>query len=174
MKRYLCIFLLFLSCLVSYGQEQDTMKIVYSKYRTTKDVSLFTGFVLSGRDKVSTRGFELGVIKDHAVFLASAGYYASSEFLFNRNGFLMGPKIGGYVSFFIGCVGSEIVFYNDFKSSSIHFVPYGGLGFAGARITAGPHIPLYNKGFKGKRYFSINISINIFNISKKKFYWKNR
>lgn len=174
MKKCVCLFLLLLYCLVSYSQEQDSIRIVYPRYRTTKDVSLFTGFVMSGRDKVSTRGFEVGVIKDHATFLASVGYYASSEFLFNSNGFLMGPKIGGYASFFIGCVGSELVFYNDFKSSSIHFVPYAGLGFAGARLTVGPHIPLYNKEFKGKRYFSINISINIFNISEKKYYWKDR
>jgi len=169
--RYFFSLLILLLCLNVSGQDSLQVRPLRGM---TKDLSLYAGFIMSGKNKVSTRGFEVGVAKDYAVSFASAGYYASSEFLFNRHGFLMGPKVGGYASFMIACIGSEVIFYNDFKSSSVHFVPYAGLGFAGARITVGPHLPFYNKEFKGKRYFSINLSINIFNLSKKKYYWKNR
>lgn len=169
MKLYISLLLLLSTVVSVKGQEY-----VPNYRKMEKDVSIYTGFAMAGRDKVSTRGFELGVSKDYIVPFCSAGYYGGSEFLFNNKGFLLGPKVGAYASFFLGCLGSELIFYNDFKSSSVHLAPYAAFGFAGFRLAFSPHLPLYNKDFKEKRYFSINISVNIWNISKKKFYWNKR
>ncbi len=112
------------------GQDSIPRTIYYPRFREgTKDISLYTGFVMSGEEKVSTRGFEVGLSKDYLVpppLLISYGYYGASEFLFNRDGFLMGPKAGCYASFFIAYIGNELVLYNDFKKSSLHYAPYFG------------------------------------------------
>ncbi|MBB4035091.1 hypothetical protein GGR21_000980 [Dysgonomonas hofstadii] len=158
------------------GQDSIPRTIYYPRFREgTKDISLYTGFVMSGEEKVSTRGFEVGLSKDYLVppLLISYGYYGASEFLFNRDGFLMGPKAGCYASFFIAYIGNELVLYNDFKKSSLHYAPYFGIGVPGGRISIAYHLPFYNKDFRYKRNFTINIAVNIFNISKKKFYWHN-
>lgn len=179
MKNITILLFLFF-CLNCFAQTSDSTTVarslsgpVFAKYHHNKDLSLFVGYATSGKSKLNTHGFELGVSKNHRIPFASAGYYASSEFLFNKHGFLMGPKVGGYASFLIGCIGTELIFYHDFKKSSVHLAPYFGLGFGGFRLAVSPHLPLYNKDFKEKRYLSINVAANIFNFSKKKFYWKD-
>jgi hypothetical protein len=120
-------------------------------------------------EKRTNHIFELGVTKvnDAGNGFVGSTYYFATDFVFNSQSFSIGPKIGGSIYFFAATLGSEIVFYTDFRDNTLHWVPYLGIGFASFRLFLAAHIPIYNRQYPVNA-FSVGLTLPIFNLSRKR------
>ena len=91
----------------------------------------------------------------------------ATDFVFHSQSFSIGPKIGGSIYFFAVTLGSEIVFYTDFRNNTLHWVPYWGIGFNAFRLFMAAHIPIYNRQFPINSA-SAGVTFPIFNLSRKR------
>ncbi|MDH6354303.1 hypothetical protein M2132_000631 [Dysgonomonas sp. PH5-45] len=126
--------------------------------------------IIPGKKKgITNHIVELGFsrITSHDRIFATS-YYASNEFAFNKNKFYIGPKIGGQISFLFLGLGSEFVYYTDFKNTSLQWVPFFYLGFGNYKLHFDGRVPIYNKKFQNMNNFSIGFSMPIFPLSKRK------
>lgn len=93
------------------------------------------------------------------VHATSANWYATSEMGFVKNSFLIGPKLGGFVSFGGFVLGSEFIYYTNFRDESLRFVPYFGIGGKPFRLSINPHIRLSNKDFERINRGSVSLRV---------------
>lgn len=113
---------------------------------------------------------ELGVAKvidGGGIEPAGWTYYFANEFLFNSKDFSIGPKFGGSLYLWGVKLGSEFVYYTNFKDNTLHWVPYFGFGIGAGKIFLAGHVPFYNKKYPVND-FSVGLTIPIYSISKKK------
>jgi len=113
---------------------------------------------------------ELGITKVNdggGMEPAGLTYYFANEFLFNSKNFSIGPKLGGSIYIWGVVLGSEIVYYTNFRDNTLHWVPYWGFGIGAGKLFMAGHIPFYNKKYPVNE-FSVGLTIPICNLSKKK------
>ena len=120
-------------------------------------------------EKRTNHILELGVTKVNDAGNGFLGftYYFATDFVFNSRSFSIGPKIGGSIYFFAATLGSEIVFYTDFRDNTLHWVPYFGIGFGSFRLFVAGHIPIYNRQYPINSA-SVGVSFPIFNLSQRR------
>ncbi len=128
-----------------------------------KDQSMVVGYHYNF-DEPNSRRFhlvEIGYQKSSASDMhgVSANWYVTTEFLLNLNSFLIGPKMGGFISFGGFVLGSEIIYYSDFRNESLRFVPYFGIGGKPFRLTINPHIRIGNSDFEPINRGSISLRV---------------
>lgn len=151
----------------SKAQNDSTELNSYRKnWGTFEELSLITGYSFNRNHIV-----ELGLYKSkNSYYVESAGYtyYLSNEFMFNRNSFYLGPKIGAFAHMWMFYLGSELVYYTNFKGQALHLVPILGLGYSRVKIGIGLHIPLTNNLFEKTNVPSVGFTYQIKELKKKK------
>lgn len=88
---------------------------------------------------------ELGYSYGKNKRIISYSFYGGSEFLFNRNNFLVAPKVGANLSIYLFMLGSEMALYTNFKSSTLCFKPYIAAGLHSFKVSIGYNLHFYNK-----------------------------
>ena len=154
--------------------ENDTQEEIPIRIRTFQP---FRQWQLTGgyranvyTDKRTNHIFELGFVKVNDAGVSSPigfTYYFATDFLFNSQNFSIGPKIGGSVYFLAVTVGSEIVYYTNFRDNTLHWVPYWGIGFGAGRIFMAFHIPIYNRQYPINA-ISVGLTLPILRLSRKR------
>ncbi len=94
--------------------------------------------------------------------------YSGSEFLFNKDRFLVGPKVGAGVSIILAMLGTELISYTDFKHQTLYCKPYFAIGFHSFKCSIGYNIPLYSKELFNLSSATISLTIP-FGIKEKKY-----
>ncbi|NER15951.1 hypothetical protein [Spongiivirga citrea] len=92
---------------------------------------------------------------------SSLNWYIGNEFTVGNSVFLIGPKIGAYLSYGGIVLGSQMVYYTSFREDSLRYVPFFGIGASSFRLTINPHIRLTNTDFEPINRGSVNIVIGI-------------
>jgi len=96
---------------------------------------------------------------------SNLGYslYGGSEFLFNSNLFLVGPKVGANLNYSVLMLGSEFIAYTDARFAKLHYRPYVGIGVGPLKVTAGYNIGIMNKAtFKEVNSFTVGVTIPLY------------
>jgi hypothetical protein len=139
---------------------------------TYKETALFSGFSLNFGDTANKKSYiiELGIWKSKYITHIepiSANYYLSNEFVLHDSKLIIGPKIGGFIGFWMICLGAELTFYTNFRENAFRLVPYIGLGGHNFKFTINPLINLYNNDFKCINPVSLSLTIQIKSIRKR-------
>lgn len=94
--------------------------------------------------------------------------YLGSEFLFQEEETIIGPKFSLWSISFLGIISSgyNLIYYTDFKEGSFQFRPEIGLGYKGVKLSYGYNIPISNKHFGGISRNSISIALFLRLITK--------
>ncbi|GHS94704.1 hypothetical protein FACS1894207_3370 [Bacteroidia bacterium] len=118
----------------------------------------------------ANHAFEIGIAHSNvmrAIECASRCYYLSNEFLFNRDQFSIGPKIGANFIIWAFGLGSEFVYYTDFHENSLHWVAYIDVGLGAGNLRMAVHVPTYNRHFQDMGLLSLGLTFPIYTFSKK-------
>jgi len=160
-------------------QAQDSLQHVQKRlFKYYKETALTIGYNYNFGDKEEGKRpdplhfMELGVwrtnvAEGHHPIVAT--YYAATDIGLNTRGFVMGPKIGGFVSVMILGLGGELCYYTDFNSGSLRFIPSIGMCTPFFKLTINPHIVITNKDFQNLNKGHANLTIRIFKIKREKF-----
>lgn len=82
----------------------------------------------------------------------SSAYFISTEVnLLTGKNFIIGPKIGGWISGGAGgiALGTSIIYYTDFKNSNLYFRPEIGFGLMRMKIVYGYNVRLTKNNLTG-------------------------
>ncbi len=82
----------------------------------------------------------------------SSAYFISTEInLLTGKNFIIGPKIGGWVSGGAGAItlGTNLIYYTDFKNSNLYFRPEIGIGVVRFKIVYGYNVRITNNLLDG-------------------------
>ncbi|WP_298649967.1 hypothetical protein [uncultured Proteiniphilum sp.] len=157
------------------AQEDSTKVLSYlDRQGTFDELSLIAGYSFNGGNEKGgpdNHIIELGIYKSrNSYYVETAGYsyFLSNEFMFNKNSFYLGPKIGSFFHVWMFYLGSELVYYTNFKGQALHIVPIFGLGYSKFKIGIGLHIPLANNLFEHTNIPSIGFTYEIKNLQKRK------
>ena len=112
---------------------QDTTRLPrYSHYKETVltlGYNLNIGDEVNGVNQPALHFVELGVWRS-SVFLGhhpfTATYYVANDFGLNTDNFVIGPKVGGFISILVIGFGGELTYCTDFHSGSLRLLPYFG------------------------------------------------
>lgn len=137
-----------------------------------KEIALFTGYSFNFGDSLNKKShvIEFGIWKSNYITHVepfSLSYYYSTELIFHDKKLANGIKFGGFMGFWMLCLGSEIAYYTDFKENSIQITPYFGWGTNFGKITLNPHLTIYNKSFDYLNPMSLSITFQIKSLWKK-------
>lgn len=157
-------------------QQADTTKVPpFREWQGTfNELSLVAGYTINRRSEksgIDNHIFELGLYKSrNSYYTESAGYsyYFSNEFMFNKKSFYLGPKIGTFFHLWMFYLGSELVYYTNFKGQALHIVPIFGLGHSNLKIGFGLHIPVTNNLFEKTNVVSFGFTYQIKSLKKEK------
>jgi hypothetical protein len=153
-------------------QKKDSVH--YLRYRHHVETQLTVGYsYLPKMEDVPSRTnhtFEIGFARSNVMTVVesvSSCYYLSNEFLFNKNQFSIGPKIG--VNFFVWAfgLGTELVYYTNFHENTLHWVAYMGMGLGAGNVRLGVHVPVYNKHFQDIGRVSLSLTVPVCTFSKR-------
>lgn len=100
---------------------------------------------------------------------ASVSYYFGNDFVINFNQFIIGPKLGFNISGSALSFGSELSFYTNFEEISPRFIPFVGMGFYGSKLFLSFPIKFSNSDFVPVNKLNVGITLQIYNLNKKKF-----
>src|SRR5690606_15759274 len=113
--------------------QEDSIRLhTYTQYIET---ALTVGYnhnfgeKVDGKRPATLHFVELGlwrsnVMKGHHPLTIT--YYFANDIGLNTNDFVIGPKIGGFFSLMVLGIGGEFVYYTDFDSGSLRFIPSMG------------------------------------------------
>jgi hypothetical protein len=164
------IMTLFLFCINIFMLSAQDSAIYFKG--TYKETAIFSGVSINFGDTANKKSYiiELGIWKSKYITHIepfNANYYLSNEFVLHDSKLIIGPKIGGFIGFWMFCLGSEIIFYTNFRENALRLVPYIGLGGHNFKFTINPLINLYNKDFKYINPVSLSLTIQIKSIRKR-------
>lgn len=153
-----------------FGQSQAT-KNAPTDSSSMKNPIYFGGirldkyFSLLGGYNVWNYNFiELGLaINKHGVLVIhpyADAYFVSTEIKLS-NKLLIGPKIGCWASGGIGpcSMGLNLIYYTDFKGSSLRFRPEIGVGMWNFKLVYGYNVAITNKDFNGINKNNLSLAI---------------
>jgi len=93
---------------------------------------------------------------------SSIQWYSGTEIGVANTSFpLIAPKIGGYFSGMGMVLGSEVVYYTDFREGTLRYVPYFGIGGNRAKLSIQPQIRISNRSFEPLNRGQLNITYAI-------------
>lgn len=173
-KKIVLLFSVVLIFPFSLSAQQDSTKVYLLERGTFDELSLITGYSFNGANEkagIDNHIVELGIYKSrNSYYTETAGYsyFLSNEFMFNKNSFYLGPKIGGFFHFGIFYAGAELVYYTNFKGQALHIVPIFGLGYSRLKIGLGFHASLANNLFEYTNVPSIGFTYEVKNLRKRK------
>lgn len=173
-KRMILLFSIVLIYPFSLKAQEDSTKVYPFNRGTFDELSLITGYSFNGRNEkagIDNHIVELGIYKSrNSYYTETAGYsyFLSNECMFNKDSFYLGPKIGGFVHIWMFYLGSELVYYTNFKGQALHIVPIFGFGYSRGKIGFGLHVPLINNLFEYTNVPSIGFTYEIKNLRKRK------
>ena len=147
-KLFVTFILLVFSILRSYSQEYHDTNFFAD--RNIEELGLFAGYNFNVGADHQNHIFELGIKRTYQIdpfepYCKSV--YFSNEFLWVDGEFMIGPKIGAYMSAMAITLGLESIYYTDFEGQSIHLSPYLGIGSKRARLTLNFPVNLYKNDF---------------------------
>lgn len=155
---------------------QDQNAIRYLSYKHYKESSFTLGYNYNFGDKGENgkrpepwHFVELGFWRSHVSIghhAVMTNYYFANDFGLNTNDFMIGPKAGCFVGFFLFGLGVEAVYYTDFNSGSLRFIPSLGIFTPYFKLTINPHIVITNKEFQDLNKGHVNLTIRVFKISR--------
>lgn len=156
--------------------QNDSTKLnrIRENWGTFNELGLVAGYTINrrnGKTGIDNHIFELGLYKSRNSYYAEpAGYsyYFANEFMFNKDSFYIGPKIGAFAHIWLFYLGAELVYYTNFKGDALHLVPIFGLGYSQLKIGFGLHIPLTNNLFEKTNVASIGFTYQIKELKKNK------
>ena len=82
----------------------------------------------------------------------SYAYFVSTEVnLLTGKNFIIGPKIGGWVSGGVGAMalGANLIYFTDFKNSNLYFRPEIGFGLMRVKVIYGYNVRITNNLLDG-------------------------
>ena len=174
-KTYWLTILLLMIVLVDI-QAQDSLDHFRKDY---KETVLTLGYNYNFGDKVEGERpkafhfFEIGVWRTTASIAGphpfSATCYFANDFGLNTDNFMVGPKVGGFVSIMIMGLGGEFCYYTDFDSGSLRFIPSMGIFTPYFKLTINPHVIITNKDFEHVNNGHVNLTIRLVKIKRTEF-----
>lgn len=167
-----CILTLFVvTCFFGSLHAQRTLE----SSRPYKETALTIGYNFNPasqnvEDSKGLHFLELGLWRTHVLDAhhpVSAAAYVANDFGLNTDDFVIGPKIGGFVSFWMFlALGAEVCYYTDFDSGSLRVIPSLGLFSPKLKLTFNPHIIINNKDFQHFGNGHINLTIRVFKLNR--------
>jgi len=176
MKKIQIITLILFTSTLFVGNLKSQDPLIYKglgrKMEFGVETGLFSGygFGLGTKDTKKSHIFEIGIWRSKYVIGHKALFrtiYGGNDFILIDSKLFFGPKIGGYIGFFLFVVGAELIYYSNFKQSSLMFAPYYGFGGHPIQLTLKPLIKLTDHDFD---FFTgaINLGLTIQIASLKK------
>lgn len=145
-------------------------------FKNYKETALVVGYNKNFGDKIDGERppafhfVELGVWRSNVStgpHPITVTHYVANDFGLNTNDFVIGPKIGGFVSVMILGLGAELCYYTDFDSGSLKFMPSVGLFTPYFKLSVSPVLTLINKDFQELNKGQLNLTIRAFKIKRK-------
>lgn len=171
MYSKIVIFSVFtLLALTSVCQNADSTYYKKTLSNNVEELSLFAGYnfnLNATGDKKSLHFFELGIKRNFDIIWFEPfckSIYFSNEFLISNKDFIIGPKMGAYVSVMAITLGSECIYYTNFSGKSIRFSPYFGFGCNAFRFTLQFPINLYKENFNYINPITFHLSFQFVNL----------
>ena len=137
MNRKLYFILFFLGLFSNYANCQKS-DLIYDK-EVFPFLSLNVGKFAFGNVGVCLSGMTL-----KSGFPSSYNLYVANEIKIGNN-LLIGPKIGGWLSFSFLAAGMSFIYYSDFHTHTFAYRPEIGVEFKRFKFTYGYNLKLDNK-----------------------------
>lgn len=173
MKKYfLTLMTLIYGGFSTYAQQDTLVEIPMWGYYKRAHVSI--GYNLGLKDTIVDKNLHLLEVKfDRLNFETRHGHsmnwYAGSEIGINTGDFLVGPKIGGAMSYGPIALGVELIYYTDFSVGSLHLIPTIGLEYHRLKLSMNPHARLTNKDFNPVNIFNFNFTYRLFTLKEEEW-----
>jgi hypothetical protein len=178
MKRFYCIFLLFLFGFIpSFAQidsleikefmnqkvNVDSLRLNYPHTYSNRP-SILLGYNL-GHSSYGELGFALHSTFHHMLFVTK---FIGSEIRMGGSDFIIGPKLGVYFGMGLG-IGLNAIYYTNFEEGSLVFRPEIGTTVLGLKIFYGYNWKLTHTDFKGINSHQLGIAFLV-PVAKPKIY----
>lgn len=148
MKRILSFFVLiiiFQSINISAQSKKDSLK-------TERQLTVLTGVNFWKNSLFAEIGLAKYKNSTDGHHLFSSAYFVSTEVnLLTGKNFIIGPKVGGWVSGGVGAIalGANLVYFTDFKNSNLYFRPEIGFGLMRVKVVYGYNARITNNLLDG-------------------------
>ena len=148
---------------------------LFALFKGYKETALTIGYNYNFGDKVdgerpkSFHFIELGVWKSNVAsghHPIQAAYYFANDFGLNTGDFVMGPKVGGFLSILVFGIGGELCYYTDFNAGSLRLIPSFGFFTPHFKLTINPHLVLTNNEFQDINKGHVNLTVRLFSLKK--------
>lgn len=143
--QFLVISILFLCINVSAQSHRDSII-------TKKQLTLLTGVNFWKNAlfaEVGVARYNNGTVGFHP---SSSAYFFSTEInLLTGKNFIIGPKIGGWISGGSApmSIGTNLIYYTDFKNANLYFRPEIGFGLMRVKVVYGYNVRLTKNNLEG-------------------------
>jgi hypothetical protein len=159
-KKVFITFLILTFCIAKAHCQQNL------NHNVNKETAIYGGLSINSGDTAKKNSYilELGIWKSkypNHFEPKNFNYYIGNELLINDSRFAIGPKIGGYVGFWMLCIGSDLIYYTNFKDNALRLAPYFGLGNHSFKLTFNFFINVTNKDFRYTHPLSLNFSYQL-------------
>ncbi|WP_379967253.1 hypothetical protein [Epilithonimonas sp. UC225_85] len=125
---------------------------VIDSIKTEKQLSVLTGINFWKNSLFAEVGLAKYKNSTDGHHLLSSAYFISTEVnLLTGKNFIIGPKIGGWISGGVGAIalGANLIYYTDFKNSNLYFRPEIGFGLMRVKIVYGYNARLTKNKLEG-------------------------